>query len=569
MIAAYFRESSDPQEGNWSHQRQKTCFEAWLKTTGRTDFEIYDEVASSKVGAKRRVRWERMKENISEGNIDTVYFFKYARLGRDAEENESVKKLLKAHGVKFYEEESHSYLDLNSTSVDLLTSIAGKQAEIENETRRQNVVDGLKEQYDSGERRYTGKLYGFRSEASIVTKKGVEKISRKWFINEEEQEVILAAYRMALTGKIGLRAISGKLNTLGYRTRKGRLWTDVTVRGILTKPQYAGMTRDSNHELISSKVYPSIISEADYLRLKEKYPVYFTSKKRGRPNEKLSSALLVCAKCGARYRHFTAEDAIVQKDGTKVKGKKREKYYHKASIACGNQKMYIESVIDGLTLQIYWDALEAKKEILRNLHKFNETDEEVLKLSNLERQKTKIEKEVNNLKEAIKKGLNMEAVIPDINSGTSVILDIQKEIDSTKDSVRRKNEVLKAEEGFLQTLEMASLVKAQSDKERNTIIKRLVEKITLDEETIVATYVDGTQGIKYNYKYELWLRKFMDSQVTISPLPSSQEFGWPLAIREGIFRKLSRQFQTKDLRDAVKADVLQKLSESVGLLKSK
>lgn len=537
MIAIYIRESSDSQEGNWSHKRQHTCAQAWLKQIGRDDYKIYEDIKSGKAGVTRK-NWEQLKKDIQSDKIDTLHFFKYYRLGRDAEENEKVKKLLKLHKVKFYEEESHSYLDLNNSGVDLVTTIIGKQAEIDNETRRKTIIDGLTEQYDTGHRRYTGKLYGYYATTTIgKSKKGQEKIIRKWNKEPNEEIIIKRIYELALSGKYGLHAISRLINNAGFRTRYDKSWNYNGIRNVLTKPQYAALTYDSQHNLIQSKDYEPIVTEKEYYSMKEKYPVYFTEKKKGRPDEQLSSGLLNCEFCGSKYRHFPSDNIYEKKDGT-VTVKHKLQYYHKNTVECENQKLYIKKVVDGITIQIFLDAIEAKQNILRNLNKECDTDEISDSIGNLKHRRDKVASEMENLKKAIIAGLNIDSVIKDINQRQATIDEYNNAINDKTRQYEEKRKNLESEIGFVQTLEVAKIAAAKSDKERNTLIKRIIRVIRISKHNFQGEYVDGSFSKVYDYAKESLKRKLFAKNLNLSIVPPQEGISYDFLIEESILRKI-------------------------------
>lgn len=80
--------------------------------------------------------------------------------------------------------------------------------------------------------------------------------------NKEEKKVVEFIFETALTN--GLKNTAKLTNEMGYRTKKGNLWTDSTIKTLITSPKYKGIMLE-----ISMKVLTYLLKvEVNMLRKK-------------------------------------------------------------------------------------------------------------------------------------------------------------------------------------------------------------------------------------------------------------------------------------------------------------
>ena len=492
MIGIYVRESSDKQRDNWSN---KTQIAEGLKfaTECNSPYKIYEDIKSGKAGSNRP-EWEKLKADIARGVVTTLYFWKYARLGRDAEENERIKKLLIKHNVKFYEAEHHSYLDLNNSGTDLITSIQGKIAEIDNKTRTSYILDSLHTQYDSGNRRYTGNLYGYYAIATIMG----AKVQRTWHINEEEANIIRMIYKLALEDRMGLSAISRYLGERGIRTRKGLYWSHDKVRQVLRRPVYAGFTTNAKGEYIKSNVYPSIITEEEWRRMIEKYPEFVTALKTGRPHEHIGSGIVECACCGSKYTFWKGFRKYTKADGT-VSTYPKITYLHVNRNGCNNQSTYQTHIIEQVIKLGFANLLSNKQSIIENMMGESGEDRLLEDRAILMRQIDKLKKEIDNLGEAIALGVDMSVLTGKIKDRSDNLKDLESKLGGVEEEIQAKNNSVLNTINLFAKLKLSEFNKA-SDKEKNSILSPLV-RVKVEGDSIKVVYGDGTY---YEDSYSRW-----------------------------------------------------------------
>ena len=490
MIGIYIRESSLGQEGNWTHQIQK---EKGLEfaLAQREQYQIFEDIKSGKSGSIRK-QWNHLKEDIEAGKITTLYFWRYERLGRDGEENEKIKKLLLKHNVKFYQGYSNTYLDLHDSGVDLVTTMTGKMAEIENKNRAKYVKDALDKKADMGERRYSGRLFGYYAIPKIITIGSKEKIIRDWFVHEDEAKIIRRIFDLAIKHKMGLSGICRTINDEGCRTREGKLWTHDKIRLTLRHSQYAGLTHNSKKELIKSTAYPAIISEAEYREMQRKYPELITTGKKGHPNEHLASGLMKCSVCGSSYSYWKGYSQRINKEGEKIRTPKIS-YVHNARISCTGRKYYNVAVIDTIMNLSYRSLIGDKEFILAQLEEGMKSkkmsDETIERYQNIMNENAK---RIKNLYKAIEAGLDFENTVNRIkelqaeNNEAKIMIEKQSlELDL------RQKEHDQAVIAF-QTMKLDEYQQA-SDKEKNKLLRKVIGAVYVTKDQIKVVAINGVK----------------------------------------------------------------------------
>lgn len=184
---------------------------------------------------------------------------------------------------------------------------------------RTNAADGF----------WNGSKPPFGYQVVEAEKRG-DKIKKRLQIDPDEAPLVKWMFEMALKGtpdrgRLGVQAISAKLNSMGLRHRGRRFHTSF-VHKLLTNPVYSGVLRfnqrcaktralKSVDEVIKASV-PAIISVEDFQRLQEVLSANSPKKRAPRvlASPTLLTGILKCASCGGamtistgkggRYRYY-------------------------------------------------------------------------------------------------------------------------------------------------------------------------------------------------------------------------------------------------------------------------
>lgn len=294
MVYIYCRVSTKKQEDNYSFESQKRNGIAFAEELGQS-YELYKDVESGKKAT--RSDWVRLLSDLkSKGTEhDIIWYGSQSRLMRDAEEFQSFKKLCIKKRIKVYESRQSKYLDFAASKGDRIAagvqSIIDEEEVIEIEKR---TINELRVSWDLGFRVHT-KIYGYDS--SMFNPETGKKV---WTKVPDEEKIIKLAVEMYLNGE-GVRHIARVLNDKGYRWRGGKPFTHYEVNLMISKPIYAGLTKDSNGKERKSELYDPIITIEQWRKLEVMLPLRKKKGRDGRAIKHTGSSILRCASCGMPY----------------------------------------------------------------------------------------------------------------------------------------------------------------------------------------------------------------------------------------------------------------------------
>ncbi|MGI5983746.1 MAG: recombinase family protein [Sakamotonia sp.] len=121
--------------------------------------DVYMDIATSKTGSSRK-EFNRLLEDYNSRKIEIVITKNISRFGRDTVKVLDAVKQLRTLGVGviFKQEE----LDTANTDSDLMISSIESLAQVENESRSENIKWGIKQRAASGTSKlYDRKCYGY------------------------------------------------------------------------------------------------------------------------------------------------------------------------------------------------------------------------------------------------------------------------------------------------------------------------------------------------------------------------------------------------------------------------
>lgn len=119
---------------------------------------------------------------------------------------------------------------------------------------------------------------------------------RRLVIVPEEGAVVRYIFRLYLKDGLGIRRIARRLNEEGLRTRKGGLWSMVTVRDILRNRAYLGTYSRFGVRVPAS--HAPLISQDDFQRVQERLDARRPASEARRLSPFLLSGIVYCGYCG-------------------------------------------------------------------------------------------------------------------------------------------------------------------------------------------------------------------------------------------------------------------------------
>lgn len=150
--------------------------------------DVYMDVAISKTGSSRK-EFNRMLEDCRSYKLNLVLTKNISRFGRDTVEILEALNQLKQCGVRVIFEQEE--LDTTKTDSDLMIAVIEALAQVENESRSDNIKMGIKFRAATG----TSKLYDRRCFGYVHDENG------KLVIDEESARIVKLIFEWYLAGQ--------------------------------------------------------------------------------------------------------------------------------------------------------------------------------------------------------------------------------------------------------------------------------------------------------------------------------------------------------------------------------
>ena len=138
---------------------------------------------------------------------------------------------------------------------------------------------------------------------------------RRLVVVAEEGSVVRYIFRLYLKDDLGIRRIARRLNEEELRTRRGGLWSMVTVRDILRNRAYVGTYSRFGVRVPAS--HAPLISQEDFQRVQERLDQRRPSTRAREMSPFLLSGLIYCGYCGNKMIGVTRRQKWQRRgDGT-------------------------------------------------------------------------------------------------------------------------------------------------------------------------------------------------------------------------------------------------------------
>ncbi|HUF53982.1 MAG TPA: recombinase family protein [Dehalococcoidia bacterium] len=137
---------------------------------------------------------------------------------------------------------------------------------------------------------------------------------RRLVVVPEEGSVVRFIFRLYLKDGLGIRRIARRLNEEDLRTRRGGLWSMVTVRDILRNRAYVGTYSRFGVRVPAS--HAPLISQEDFGKVQERLDQRRPSTAKRTVSPFLLSGLTFCGYCGNKMIGVTRKQKWKRGDGT-------------------------------------------------------------------------------------------------------------------------------------------------------------------------------------------------------------------------------------------------------------
>lgn len=287
-IGTYRRRSTDEVHQQFTLGAQDDALKSFVKSKGR-DWEIAADYPDSASGrTMRREGLQRMLRDVKEGKLDIVVVHKIDRLSRCLRDFLEIIDRLAQAGVAFASVTES--IDTSSHFGKALMNILAIFAELESDNISERTILGMDKKARTGE--WCGGIvpYGYSN----------SKEKKTLVINEEEASVVREIFRLYTERGMGTRSIVRWLNSRGYRTRKGKLWSVDAIIRMLRSPVYIGKIprKGTVHAGKHSAIVPVSAWKKAQALLKERSEN--RSLRRSNGSDFLLSGLSRCMRCLGR-----------------------------------------------------------------------------------------------------------------------------------------------------------------------------------------------------------------------------------------------------------------------------
>lgn len=310
--ALYIRVSTDEQVQGYSLEAQKSALYEHCRNTKTGVYKLYVDAGRSGKSISGRPSLLELLEDARSGHFRQVICLRLNRLSRKLGDLLHMTEHFDKLGVTL-----HSLTEKLDTATPMgkfALQMLGSVAEHERRQIGQNVRLGMLRRNKLGKWNSGNQVLGYR----WVPRPKDKRLSRVEVV-AEEAKLVNRIFEWYASG-LGLKAIVNRLNGSGHRTKKGKAFHIVSLRGILTNVNYIGKiaytdsdiserkkTADGQHDgIVSTELWERVqrqLAERSHpptKRIKHSFPL---------------SGLLKCPACGSSM--IAAHTTRKRKDGSK------------------------------------------------------------------------------------------------------------------------------------------------------------------------------------------------------------------------------------------------------------
>lgn len=383
IAVIYARYSSDRQTEQSIEGQLRVCHEY----AERNDIAIVDTyIDRAMTGTNdKRVSFQKMLKDSNKKAWDYVLVYKLDRFSRNKYEIAMHKRKLKDNGIKVI---SATENIPDTPEGIILESLLEGMSEYYSAELSQKVRRGMRETRKKGN--FSGGTIPY----------GYKKEGKKLVIDEEQANVVKYIFTEYASGKL-VTAIVNELNEKGI-TNRGKIFVKNTVYKMLRNEEYSGIYHFQNE--VYDNIYPRIIPQElfDIVQIK------ISSNKYGKHKPDVNYLLKNKIKCGY------CGNSVSSDCGTSKTGKSwryyncnRKKKPKTCKLKAIGKEILEELVVDTLLETMSDNMIEYISEQILEIHDKKLNDNSILNM--LLKDYSQVEKQINNLLEAIMNGIYTES----------------------------------------------------------------------------------------------------------------------------------------------------------------
>lgn len=478
-VAAYARVSTENDEQLSSYEAQVDYYTRHIKSKPEWEFiNVYSDEGISATSTKKREGFKKMIDDALSGKIDLIITKSVSRFARNTVDTLTTVRGLKDKGVEVYFEKENIYT--MDSKGELLITIMSSLAQEESRSISENVTWGQRKRFADGKVSLPYKQF-------LGYEKGEDGLPK---IVESEAKIVRLIYKMFLEGTAAT-TIARYLSDNKIPSPAGKkVWSESTIRSILHNEKYKGdaiLQKSFTVDFLTKKKkinegevpqyyvensHPAIIS-AEVFDLAQ---AEFEKRRKDRGLRRSSSCFsgkIICGECGSFYGNKTWHSNSKYR---KVVWRCNHKYNNNEK--CKTPHIY-EDKLKELFIKAFNEMIENKDEILRD---YKEIIEVLCDTSKLEKEKLKLENEVEILVELLKKhvernahaALNQEEYKSKYNELANKYEEVKNKIDDTEIKIANQKKKRNNISIFIKKLEVQEEILTDFDEE---LLNITVEKM--------------------------------------------------------------------------------------------
>ena len=451
--AIYVRKSKATDKGESIENQISRCISLCeMRGFGYRVFTDYDFTGKN----TNRPDYELMIRGLSSGEYKYLICYRLDRVSRSVNDFSALIEELTSYEAGFISiKENFDTISPMGRAMMMITAVF---AQLERETIAERVRDNMIDRAKAGKWNGGPVPYGFNSKTETTEYRGGDKKASYLVIDTEQADRIREFYSWYLEDGGSVRNVAIRANEMGYKTGNDKHWASSQMSRILQSPLYAAATVDTYHYFKNNTQVDiidkleSFNSENGLMYYNRRKPHKNTSKEREqeewilaigehkpiisgevfiqaqkklfknktkapRLNQGIRSpltGLVRCGKCNSSMSVF-ASPKTNSKDNGYYNYFRCLRKEQQASFLCDNKNVRAD-VLEDLVVSHIVGLLENKNSLKSILEATNQKNEDntiplIAKRNKHQSELDKLEKELENLVDALSKGILPEKII--------------------------------------------------------------------------------------------------------------------------------------------------------------
>lgn len=498
---AYCRVSTKKEEQAESLKHQKEFFYTYTKEKNYKLTDIYAEKGKTGTNITKRKEFKKMMQDARNGEFDILLVKDISRFARNTVDFLNAIRELKALDIKvFFVSSGQSTMETDEFTLTILSAVAQQESE--------NLSEKVKFGKNITAKR--GRLPNFAY--------GYDRVNGTFIINKEEAKIIRDMHSMIQIDGLSTRKIADKLNEMNIKTKRGNKWHQQTVLTILKNPLYTGRVCNKKSEVINLftqerkfndkkdwiivyRPEVRIIDDETYSKtlkiLKKRRCKTFKNSKES--TKYLFSNLIKCAECNYSFRRTKRKVGNNPNVGFWVCSKRNVYGADKCDNRIVISEDELEKYIKNFLLNLKDNYEDLVKAIINKLNKIinNENKERNINVEKLEKELEKIQ---DNKTDLIK--MKFDKLINDEEFKKYMKKLNQKKDNIELDLLKSKNQTIIINNVINNIDNIKSIInKIDEVKLNNGLLKRIIDKITVDKNGKVKIYINVENDLDLDFTF--------------------------------------------------------------------